>query len=1143
MGWTLVASGGAQGNGANSVVTGSIDCTGANLLIIWLAADYRVASRSVADSLGNVYLPGGNVSSGLGGRGDMFYCYQPTHVGSMTFSGTTVPGTVGGAPSLAVFAFSGADGGLDQVATGFGYGETGGVSARITPSQSNELWVSFVCGAAGGPSPFYDAPTCTLGTTVYSEAMKVSPAAYAVGSAWGDQTAISSLQPYWNTAASGPDYGNTVVLVASFFGTGSPPPPPGSGLNAWLVIEEPFTAAPTAVSGVADGTYYGVALNGAGGTGATATVVVAGGIIVNVDPSSGRVPVTALGNGYQPVTPFSVTAAVDGGTVTFACNSGGLVDQSLRLYSGQGQQHSVNQVMFQRGSADIPLIVGRYYPDSYFPTVGSRAYLYDQTSRGPITVFAGTISRVEQTWFGNTGARIYHLSCVTLESIYDTIRIPPFFAQYAQWAGAIVSALLALPDLASTPVTPGNIQNGAFVPNYAPGDYPAVSEAFQKMAELSQYLWQVVASAPGAGQLAPQSIVLNFAPLSEVPAPFSVNVSQINWDSMKFEQNRQDYRNRQILGIQQSAFAQSSEAFAFGGSLPAYFTLMRPPDQITFAWITSGIESSALGTFTGQPSPGDTITISYPTSGSVYNFQNNYPYADGQIIIDSNGNIQVVTAGGISQPSGTPTWSSSIGGITSSGSVAFTCEGPPIDQTYVFVTAISLDNTQWGQVVIQPTLAGTVQALCDAINCKQQPAAGTQGTSFSWPTWENGLVNAYTSASTPSNTPAYIPLPSSSSEILVCNKPVGGPVGGGQPYTAALSKSCANFSWSAAETSGGVASGTAELNVAVNGTSSTANIYYTPGQTTVALASVPNNSSGGTIQIQYTRLGGGVIVCENTQEVYARAALEHSTGHYEQYSNDDNQTNAAAGLLECQQALAAFDTIPTQFTFDSYVGGLLTGQALTLAITGGPPNLAALVNSTTWFVQEIKAQLISPGPRIPGNLTGVWLEQVGGPVGSGHYIYTITVIDAQQVATWLRFWQDLIGGGGAGQSVSGGGGGSAAAPGQRWVAVLDLGDTTVRNNIAFVQNVRATAVATRMTGRLRLAITADLEVRFNVAGTAIGTLTIPSATAVGTLVISTTFIGSTPIQLIQDQELTFDVLSSDGSQSSDGVATFTLEYQ
>jgi hypothetical protein len=895
--------------------------------------------------------------------------------------------------------------------------------------------------------------------------------------------------------------------------------------NPWLVIVEPFTFTASGTgSGYADGTYFGVALNGAGGTGALATVVVASNAVVFELPPNTEGPetgVTALGSGYTAGGTFTVALSVGGGSgITLNCSVGGPTDQTLRMDGSSGQKGSFRSMMLQRSNADIPLRVAA--GDLYAPTIGCQIYLYDWTLAGVgTTVFAGTIDRKELTWDGTQGWRIYHLTCASMESFFDTIRVGPSGAASFFCGPQITAMFSAL--MTGTPITLGTVDDGAFVPYKAWGNYPRFSEIIQDLATLSEFVWGVAAGPPSG--LLPSSLEFYFQPLTTTPSPFSLATDQIQWQTMKFDQNRADYRNRQILQIQATAFAQSSELFPWNGVLPAHFVLLRPPETVTFAFALTGIQSSALGTFTGQPSPGDTISIGYPTSGSIYNWVANSPYQVGQIIIDGNGFEWTVTA--VSSPTSNhsgatiPPFTSNdnVGATLSDFQIVWTCNGKPLDGNYVFVVADGLDNTQWGQVVIGTTLAETIQNLVDAINCNQ--GATAQGIEFSWPTWENPLVNAYNSTATP---PAYI-SPPGSNQILVANKPAGN-------YTAQLGKSCANFSWSGSQTSGGVANTVTALQIAINGQSASANIYYTPGELTVSLASVPAGTHAGSIQIQYTRLGGDCIICEDTFDVVARAAIEHSNGKYQQYTSDTNQGSNSAGLQECQAALAAWLPIPTAFTFETIISGLLPGQWLAISMSDVPPGIANLVNGN-YAIQEVRGDLIVTPQALA-------LEALGGPPSSGHYRYTVDVIDVAQIGSWLRFWQDLLGGGGQGTGGGGGGGGTS----QIYVAQFDIADSTMGDDVGPVVPITSNANALRMLGVLRAAITSDLTVRLNMvlglSSVVIGSITIPHTTALNTPVTSTTF---TTTALIRDHVILWDITASDGQIIPDSVATVRLEYQ
>lgn len=746
----------------------------------------------------------------------------------------------------------------------------------------------------------------------------------------------------------------------------------------------------------------------------------------------------------------------------------GYTDRSQYLDFSASQVSDFQLILRKRGRATVPMVI-KTQGDTYVPTMGSQLYLFEQIPAGFTDVFSGTIDDIILTYKDKLGRRIYTATAVSFDQCLDVILVPPQVFPAGSTAGSMITALFNA-NFAGAPIALGTIQTGAtYGAPYVISDWTRMSQVLDQFASDSQYIWQVDM----------QALVLNFQLPNTTAAPFVLATNQIRFNSIKWRQKRQDYRNNQILNIAQSAFGQSSELFTGNGSANSW-TLRRPPSEVTAAWITQNTQNTATGTFSGQPAVGDTITFSYPTAGSIYNWAPNSPYATGQIIIDPAGHIQKVTTQGTSGAT-IPTFSDTTqgGGTTTDG--PGTPDPPPFngaviwtDQgisggglydsvTYTFVQAapnaawaantvyatnatiqsngyiqkattggtsgasqpifsgtpggtvsdggvvwtnenLCLDNTQWGQVVIGTTSSVTTQNLVDAIGA----IFANAGNVFSWPTWENPLVNVGT-----------ITGPS----FTIFNKAAGA------GYVAALSKSCTNFSWSAAQTSGGVTQGPAyTLQIAQNGSSNTANVYYTPGSTTVALASINQSpvalplSSPWQIQIQYTRLGGTSIVCERTDLVIQRAAIENGTGRYQAKVSDTNQINAFQGLLECQEALAAYDSLPVEFTFATLYPGLTPGQYLDISVSDVPTGVAALINGF-YVVQEVRGKLLPTKP---------YMSQVTVP-GGGHYEYTVMVINVGVIGSYLDFWQGLGGtGGGSSQSLvqlgSPGGGSLGGAP-------------------------------------------------------------------------------------------------------------------
>jgi hypothetical protein len=685
--------------------------------------------------------------------------------------------------------------------------------------------------------------------------------------------------------------------------------------------------------------------------------------------------------GYLAATPvvrtFAVSAiSADAWLVIY--EAGGAVDRSSYLSFAEGASHSFSLQNRHRGTAAFMLEIPA--GDTYMPERGCLIKLYDPTGAGGSPpVYAGTIDVIDVAWKGDDGTRVATLNCVSLEKVFDAILVPPRLYTN-QTAYQIVVALFALVD--GSPVLAPDVpasDSSPVVPSLL-CDYDRISDLFDQLAKRANFVWGVD----------PQTMQLFFHAPNAEPSPFTLTCDDVFWESCTWNVNGQDFRDWQAVRISPEAFTHSKELFTGDGST-GFFTLMRPPKQITNVWQTRNTQNTATGTFSGVPAAGDTATIGYPGAGggTQYNWAASSPYAIGQSIIDPAGHVQKVSTAG---QSGTtePVWND-IGsftvdqaGLLASGVIwqdngISGLDGSGGNLTYTFVAA--LDNTQWGQVLIGSDAAATARNFVDAINRVDDLA----GVTFSMPTWENPLVNAD---------------PPSGGSFVVRNKSAG------KGYVAALSDSGSAFSWSAAITSGGITTfNTTSLEAAVEGTSNTADVYYTPGNPVVGPV-IPRTPTGYYLQIEYTRVGGDIIIVEDTALVAARAAIETGTGKYQQIISDSSNTSAPAGLLEAQATLNAYKIAPTTMQFQTFRRGITPGQLLTITLVGpghdpANPGHAPFLANATWAVQEVSAELV-PGvkPHMP-------------MTGAGHYKYTLHVVDAAQVADYIDFWESLGGGGGS----------------------------------------------------------------------------------------------------------------------------------
>ena len=690
---------------------------------------------------------------------------------------------------------------------------------------------------------------------------------------------------------------------------------------------------------------------------------------------------------------------------------GGFTDRSTFLFLGQGAQHSFSLNLRQRGVASYTLVSSPNDPTSapldYLPTLFQPIYLFDRNDEatdwpgctdGWALVFAGIIQDFTVRWVGTSGLRFIDVSAVSLEAVFDTMYCDGTDQFPDQTCGEILTALFNKYE-AGCPVSLGTIQAGVTVPLFTPQKGDKLSEIFEQLATTSLFIWYV----NGPTQQ------LFFEAPTTTAAPFTLTSNQSLWDSISNKVDGADYRNRQGIKLSDTAFPQSGETFI--GSGQQSFTLMRPVKQVVSAYVTLGTPNFATGTFSTQPSPGDTITIGPQDIGwSVHNGLN--PWVVGQVIVVS-GFVFQCTTGGDSASSQPPAFltKTTQGDTVTDGVAIFIClgaygvgAGALASSIYTFVS--TLDNTQYGQVLIGSTLAITIQNLVDAINSTAAyggppPTAG-KGVGFSLPTWEGAQVNASVVSGT---------------QLKATNKQdaiVG---------VSAVSKSSSAFSWSGTQTAGGSfpqgsvgpnEPGTISIQVYQQGTNTASpGLAHTPGSATITLATPLN--SGTNLNVWYTRADGGSIEVENTPLVAEVAAASHGTGKIQQFSDQSEQgiisTSAEAGLQLAQQVLEAFDVIPMFLDVILYQPGILPGQLWTWDLD----DPWSVLNGQ-YFVQEVKAEIVNPGER-------GWLDNPNA-LGAGHYRYTIRVVDAAQAQSYLDTWEGFAGG----SSSGGGGAGSSTVP-------------------------------------------------------------------------------------------------------------------
>ncbi len=206
---SLISSASATGPG--NLTTGSVNTSGASLLIIYVGNYEPGSSPVVSDSKGNTWIPLTIVSIGAFCEGRLYYAENPTVGSGHTFSVTTSV-----ANTLIAAAFSGTQ--TSSVFDAEGPGNIGGSSATgtnpgpLSTTVDGELVVagcsmSDLDGSAGGAVTVVDSFTVTDYFTYQAGDHYAGGFAYRVVS-----TAGTTTNPDFNNSS----FGRRMSVMASF---------------------------------------------------------------------------------------------------------------------------------------------------------------------------------------------------------------------------------------------------------------------------------------------------------------------------------------------------------------------------------------------------------------------------------------------------------------------------------------------------------------------------------------------------------------------------------------------------------------------------------------------------------------------------------------------------------------------------------------------------------------------------------------------------------------------------------------------------------------------------------------------------------------------------------------------------------------
>ena len=343
-------------------------------------------------------------------------------------------------------------------------------------------------------------------------------------------------------------------------------------------------------------------------------------------------------------------------------------------------------------------------------------------------------------------------------------------------------------------------------------------------------------------------------------------------------------------------------------------------------------------------------------------------------------------------------------------------------RAYTWKSAI--DNVVEDQILIGGTASECAQNLADAIDAEPSHA----GIGFSLPTQENADLTAWWHGS-PSI--GVLPLAGAVSLVVTLYAKTKGAAGNGQ-FVSSTSTAYSFTNLGVLTGATGTGSGDTKL-TPVQGDASTSaatgDMVWTLGFVQVT---IPAALTGGNcLYVTFRRLGADCISVENSADVAARAAIEHGTGKYQMLISDTANGSYPAAFAEAFSWLDGYDTIPDSFQLETDSPFLTPGMTLTVAMT--KPTGASVLNGT-WLVREVD------GTLIPGYASEA----------TGHFRYTVTLINQTKIVNYISFWTALASG--SGTTIAAGGAGSSGGGSGSRPALLSGTESVVAGAMDIVQH-------------------------------------------------------------------------------------------
>ena len=190
-----------------SATSGTLDCTGADLILVWVGSFNAYPASAVVDSAGNNYTAG-TLQTGTNACAQVWYKKNPTgSLSALTFTATI------GTTSYAYYGIQAFSGGststIDQQSGANGSAASSYQPGSITPTQNNALVTTAVFCYNQGGTPSISSPTMTS----YGSG-SVSGGVMG-GNGWVVQGTAAAINPTW-TGTSFSGGGNFETAQASF---------------------------------------------------------------------------------------------------------------------------------------------------------------------------------------------------------------------------------------------------------------------------------------------------------------------------------------------------------------------------------------------------------------------------------------------------------------------------------------------------------------------------------------------------------------------------------------------------------------------------------------------------------------------------------------------------------------------------------------------------------------------------------------------------------------------------------------------------------------------------------------------------------------------------------------------------------------